>query len=186
MVRGRVQIYLAAGEYTEFLAPFAKEVFLFPLDWLLPFVKSRLTVCLGIYFWGLYSVPLSHWSIHTYPYVFFFFKSIFRGEPAVSVMAMSLDSQVVDHGSHPGPGGLKLTPGACGACLRSQEENGGEGIVHGHPPWGMISHFLSLCLSLSFWWACQPYSKDLSKKKKIVGATLNGLTVFGVRHVIAT
>ena len=36
-----------------------------------------------------------------------------RREPAVSVMAMSLDSHVVDHGSSPGPGGLKLTPGAC-------------------------------------------------------------------------
>ena len=34
-------------------------------------------------------------------------------EPAVSVMAMSLDSHVVDRGSHPGPGGLKLTPGMC-------------------------------------------------------------------------
>ena len=36
--------------------------------------------------------------------------------PAVSVMAMSLDAHVVDHGSCPGPGGLKLTPGVC-ACV---------------------------------------------------------------------
>ena len=34
-------------------------------------------------------------------------------EPAVSVMAMSLDSHVVDRGSRPGPGGLKLTLGVC-------------------------------------------------------------------------
>ncbi|XP_027632264.1 ferritin light chain-like [Tupaia chinensis] len=38
------------------------------------------------------------------------------GEPAVGVMAMSLDSHVVVCGSCPGPGGLKLTPGAC-ACV---------------------------------------------------------------------
>ena len=38
------------------------------------------------------------------------------GGPAVSVMAMSLDSHVVDCGSHPRPGGLKLMPGAC-ACV---------------------------------------------------------------------
>ena len=37
-------------------------------------------------------------------------------EPAVSVMTMLLDSHVVDRGSCPGPGGLKLTPGAC-ACV---------------------------------------------------------------------
>ena len=35
---------------------------------------------------------------------------------AVSVMAMSLDSHVVDRGSCPGPGGLKLTLGEC-ACV---------------------------------------------------------------------
>ena len=46
-------------------------------------------------------------------------------------MAMSLDSHVVDHGSHPGPGGLKFTPGArvCACVPKIQEENGGEGIV---------------------------------------------------------
>ena len=37
-------------------------------------------------------------------------------EPAVRVMAMSLDSHVVDCGSHPRPGGLKLTLGTC-ACM---------------------------------------------------------------------
>ena len=37
-------------------------------------------------------------------------------EPAVSVMAMSLDSHVVDRSLRPGPSGLKLTPGVC-ACV---------------------------------------------------------------------
>ena len=36
--------------------------------------------------------------------------------PAVSVMTKSLDSHIVDHGSSPGPGGLKNTLGAC-ACV---------------------------------------------------------------------
>ena len=83
-------------------------------------------------------------------------------------MAMSLDSHVVDRGSHPGPGGLKPTLGAC-VCPRSQEENGGEGIVAWPSPLaGVISHFLSLCLSLSVWRAHAPYSekKILSKKTK--------------------
>ena len=28
-----------------------------------------------------------------------------------------------------------------------------KGLRRGHLPWGVISHFLSLCLSLSSWWA---------------------------------
>ncbi|ELW49170.1 Glioma tumor suppressor candidate region 2 protein [Tupaia chinensis] len=35
------------------------------------------------------------------------------GEPAVSVMAVSLDSHVVDRSSRPGPGGSKLSPRVC-------------------------------------------------------------------------
>ena len=49
--------------------------------------------------------------------------------PAVSVMAMSLDSHVVDHSLRPGPGDLKLTLGACAYVPKIQEENGGEGIA---------------------------------------------------------
>ena len=37
-------------------------------------------------------------------------------EPAVSVMAMSLDSHILDRGSCPGPGGLKLMLDTC-ACV---------------------------------------------------------------------
>ena len=37
-------------------------------------------------------------------------------EPAISIMALSLDCHIVDRGSRPGPGGLKLMPGMC-ACV---------------------------------------------------------------------
>ena len=66
-------------------------------------------------------------------------------------MAMSLDSHVVDRGSRPGPGGLKLTLGAC-VCVRAQDTERRmeeKGLWHDHPLWGVISQFLSLCLSLS-------------------------------------
>ena len=46
----------------------------------------------------------------------FSFRNAMFGGPAVSIMAMSLDSHVVDCGSSLGPGGLKLTPGMC-ACM---------------------------------------------------------------------
>ena len=44
-----------------------------------------------------------------------YLRDIIAGS-AVGIMAMSLDSHVVDRGSCPGPGGLKLKPGAC-ACV---------------------------------------------------------------------
>ena len=86
-----------------------------------------------------------------------------KREPAVSVMAMLLDSHVVDRGSRPEPGGLKLTPGAC-ACVpeRRMEE---KGLRHDHPSWGVISRFLSLCLSLSVWPTHAPYSEKSLQKK---------------------
>ena len=40
-------------------------------------------------------------------------KKSFETQQKVSIMAMSLDSHIVDHGSRPEPGGLKLTPGVC-------------------------------------------------------------------------
>ena len=43
--------------------------------------------------------------------------------PAVGVMAMSLDSYVVDRGSSPGPGGLNSHWAHVRVCPRSQEEN---------------------------------------------------------------
>ena len=49
--------------------------------------------------------------------------------PAVSVMAMLLDSHVADHGSSPGPGDLNSRRARVRACPRSREENGGEGIA---------------------------------------------------------
>ena len=50
-------------------------------------------------------------------------------EPAVSVMAMLLDSHVVNRGSSPRPGGLNSCRVHVRACPRSREENGGEGIA---------------------------------------------------------
>ena len=70
-------------------------------------------------------------------------------EPAVSVMAMSLDSHVVNCGSCPGPGGLKHTGHMCVRAQDPERRMEEKGLRCGHPPWGLISHFLSLCLSLS-------------------------------------
>ena len=86
-----------------------------------------------------------------------------REEPAVGVMAMSLDSHVVDRGSSPRPSDLNSRWARVHACPRSREENGGEGIAAwlSPPPRGMISRFVSLCLSLSVWRAHAPYSKYL-------------------------
>ena len=84
--------------------------------------------------------------------------------PADGVMAMLLDSHVVNCGSHPGPGDLKLMPGAC-ACMRKiLRENGGEGIVAWPSPLGgdfSFSVSVSVCLAS----AHAPYSKNLSKEK---------------------
>ena len=96
------------------------------------------------------------------------FKTLGQAVPADGIMAMLLDSHVVDCGSSPGPGGLNSCQAHVHACSRSQEENGGEGIVAWPSPLGggLISHFLSLCLSLSFWRAHAPYSKNTSQKNK--------------------
>ena len=51
-----------------------------------------------------------------------------KERPAVGVMAMS-DSHVVDCGSSPEPGGLNSCWVCLRACLRSREENGGEGTA---------------------------------------------------------
>ena len=76
--------------------------------------------------------------------------------PAVGVMAMSLDSHVVDRCLSPGPGGLNPLRARVCVCPRSQEENEGKGIVVWPSPPGVITHSLSLCLSLSFWRAHAP------------------------------
>ena len=62
---------------------------------------------------------------------------------ADGVVIMLLDSYVVNCDSNPRPGGLKLDACACVPKKRMEEK----GLWHGHPPWGVISHFLSLCLS---------------------------------------
>ena len=73
------------------------------------------------------------------------------GEPAVSIMAMSLDSHIVDHGSSPGPSGLNSCQVHVHACPRSGEENGGEGTA-------------AFSLSVFLENAC-PYSKKSQRKK---------------------
>ena len=94
------------------------------------------------------------------------FKTVLCWEPAVSVMAMSLDSHVVDRGPWPGPGGLKLTPDAC-ACVpkipRGEWRRRDYGVTI--PPGGW---FLTFCLSvsLSFWLVLTPYSKNFSPPKQ--------------------
>ena len=78
-------------------------------------------------------------------------KTVLEG-PAVSVMAMSLDSHVVDHGLSPGLGGLNSRRVCVHACPRSQEENGGEGIVAWPSPLGgdfLLSVSLSLAVCLA-------------------------------------
>ena len=87
-------------------------------------------------------------------------------EPAVSIMAMSLDSHVVNHDSHPGPGGLKLTPGAC-ACVpripRGEWRRRDCGVTI--PPGGWFLAFclyVSLCLSGE---RTRPIAKTSPEKK---------------------
>ena len=80
---------------------------------------------------------------------FFPLQKIYSGEPAVSVMAMSLDSHVVDRGLCPGPGGLKLTPGECARVPKIQRGEWRRRDCSMAMTPGVISHFLSLCLCLS-------------------------------------
>ena len=63
--------------------------------------------------------------------------------PAVSLMAMSLNSHVVDHSLSPRPGGLNSQRARVCVCPRSREENGGEGIAAWPSLLGVISHFSS-------------------------------------------
>ena len=94
---------------------------------------------------------------------------------------MSLDSHVVDRGSRPGPGGLKLTPGACAcvracvracvhACPRSRGESGGEGIAAAaawpSPLGGDFSLSVSLSLSVCLASARTLWQITSPKKKK--------------------
>ena len=89
-----------------------------------------------------------------------------RVGPAVSIVATSLDSHVVDCGSCPGPGGLKLMPGVCACLPKIREENGGEGIVVWPSPLG--SDFsLSVSLSLSGKHT-HPIAKTSPKEKIII------------------
>ena len=67
-------------------------------------------------------------------------------EPAVGIMAMSLDSHVANRGSSPGSGGLNSGRAHVRAYLRSREENGGEGIVVWLSPLGG-----DFSLSVSLW-----------------------------------
>ena len=82
--------------------------------------------------------------------------------PAFSIMTMSLDSHVVDRGSHPGPSGLKLSPGACACVPKIPRGEWRRDCGVAIPPGGDLS--LSVSLSLSVWRAHTPYSKILSKK----------------------
>ena len=53
-------------------------------------------------------------------------------------------------------------------CVRAQDPERRmeeKGLWRDHPPWGVISRFLSLCLSLSGE-RTRPIVKNLSKKKK--------------------
>ena len=81
--------------------------------------------------------------------------------PVVGVMAMSLDSHAVNHGSSPRPGGLNSRWVRVCACPRSQEENGGEGIVAWSSPLGGdFSPSFCLCLSGKCTW---PIAKTSQK-----------------------
>ena len=69
-------------------------------------------------------------------------------QPAVSIMAMSLDSHVVDCSSHPGPSGLNSHWAFVCVCAQDPKRRREEKRMQcGHFPWGVTSHFLSLCLS---------------------------------------
>ena len=60
-----------------------------------------------------------------------------RKGPAVSRMAMSLDSHVVDYGTSPGPGGLNAYQACVHACVRAQDPERRmeeKGLRCGHPP----------------------------------------------------
>ena len=97
------------------------------------------------------------------------FKTIHEG-PADGVMVISLDSHIVDRGLSPGPGGLKHA-GRMYVLVQNPERRLEEkGSWHGHPPWGMISCFLSLSLSLSLSVflvsACKNLSKNKEKKRR--------------------
>ena len=106
------------------------------------------------------SVRLTHmggFSMHV--------KKFLQG-PAVSIMAMPLNSHVANHGSRPGPCGLNSHQARVCACMpkipRGEWRRRDCGMTI-PPPRGVISRFVSLSLSLSFWRAHMPYSKNLSK-----------------------
>ena len=68
--------------------------------------------------------------------------------PEVSVMVMSLNSHVVDCGLNLGPGGLNSR----WAHVRAQDPERRmkeKGLQRGHPPWRVISCFLSLSVYLA-------------------------------------
>ena len=75
------------------------------------------------------------------------YKNRMKG-PAVDVMAMSLDSHVVDHVLCPGLSGLNSRRARVRVCPRSRE-NGGKGIAAWPSPLGVISRFLSLSVFLA-------------------------------------
>ena len=95
-------------------------------------------------------------------------------EPAVSVMALSLDSHVVDRGSHPGPSGLKLTPGTCACVPKTERRMEEKGLGHDHPPLGAdfslsVSLFLSVCLMSTR----ALLQKPLQKKRNFLNIKIN-------------
>ena len=92
------------------------------------------------------------------------FKKYFLGPP-ISIMAILLDSHVVDCSSSPGPRSLNSRWVRMLVCPRSWEENA-EVTALWPSPLAVISRFLSLCLSLSFSRAHAPYSKKLRKQNK--------------------
>jgi len=94
-------------------------------------------------------------------------QKVLKGGPAVSVMAMSLNSHVVDRGLSPRPSGLNSHWAHVRVCPRSREENG-EGIAAWPSPLGgdfSLSVSLSVCLRGE---RMCPIAKTSPKKKKNV------------------
>ena len=79
-------------------------------------------------------------------------------------MAMSLDSHVVGCGLSPRPSGLNSR----WVCVHAQDPERRmeeKGLWHSHPPWVVISRFLSLCLSSK---RTRPIAKTPQKKKNLL------------------
>ena len=95
--------------------------------------------------------------------------------PAVDIMAMSLDSHVVNHGSSPGPSCLNSRRAHVHMCLRSQEENGRKGVAEWpSPPGSDFSFSVSLSLSVLLANPHTLWQKPLQKNKIGTSSWCNG------------